>query len=393
MDRAGISTPDPLSATDPDRSFFNNCQPLADGDDAKQYLLGGPDETKGGGAPVWRYTGELMSELYGISVADGNILAAVYDEDEYSLSTYLTQRWNADFVYNPPNKYHPNAGYKLTSQQLPNPFQSINPPIELPCVQDIDSSIEPSTQIFSPPPTISAPQPILPICNHPSTTPTPTSEPTCPPLSQLPKVPLPPDYDYKSAPRSNPHYCPNVQKILDPTSPFSPRQDITGQTERDTYSPNTSKSLPGQCRWVYYTDYKQHPDQWKNLGTLQNGSPLTEMPVQCAIVPVDIMNSRAAAFDSCIQQRIDLNLNAYMTLWQQTGSKPNPQTASDAQTCGPGGSAAHPQTCNNDFQPPCATRFWEQDTAGLPGEDEHPAMLPHHPQRRGAHQLRYVPHL
>src|SRR6185312_4242956 len=92
-------------------------------------------------------------------------------------------------------------------------------------------------------------------------------------------------------------------------------------TDREIYSPKTSVPLQanvsGSCQMpaIGYTNYSE-VDSGTGERYAATWQELDEWPIEGAIVPVDILNIRKDAFDACIRQRIDLNLQAFITLWE-----------------------------------------------------------------------------
>jgi len=332
MERPGPSTEDPLSEKLPSRSFLNNCQPIINGWDAT-YIQFAKDDQKpkeklSGYSPVWQYK----------TRADG-------DEAEYLLSTYLQRSWDANFVY----LANSMGKFKL---KAPAPFNEYFGPIGLPCVRT-ENDPPPPYVIF--PTTPPKPKPVKNRCMPDSVYDTSYGYyDTCSP----PFFPMPPDFNYNSPGKVDPYYCPNVEKITEPSHPFSPRNDYSG-TDRE-YSDRTSIKLrdpkkcpPGEPKCWGYTDWNQ-PDARKPKDKILN--PV----VQCGVVPVDIMNFRRAAFDSCIMQRINWNFNVFIQDWIDNyetlaGACPEPQHSDR------GGRIAE-SGWRNSKGSPCKTRYWEQDT-------------------------------
>jgi hypothetical protein len=380
-------TDDPVSIEDPERSFLSSCQPLVNGKSAKEIeeqlwltdseeiLKGLAKEKESGFATVLRYNRADM------------------DEDEYLLGTYLRSAWNENFI-NIQN--HPdNRGldgepiYKLADGiNLPNPFNNATI-VGLPCVKPGNSAgtfRPPPAQTQAPagrPPTTSEIESLRSLvqrgesnpCPYPESYPEayPESYPEAYPESYpeaypdycgFTQFPVPGDHFYNPLRATSPYYCPNVEKITEPSHPFSPRNDVDNPysphtTDRE-YSLDTSMMVPlNTCNETYparrgYTDYND-PDRIEaeaNLpplpdGTAQSGDYQLRYPVvQCAIVPVDILSFRSAAFNNCISQRITINYNAWLKQWKDTGVAPPPFNAKTG----------------SGWQPPCKTHFWETDS-------------------------------
>ena len=385
LERPGVSADDPLSQYDPIRSILNDCQPLVDGNSALLLEFGRnsqkPNESKAGYAKVLMYP--YRPDL---------------DEADYLLSDYMQKQ-----------KTFPKVVFKRK--------------VGLPCVRDQNDTRVPNY-----------PVPLPAICVDGATCP-PPPPPPCGPYS----IPIPQGTDYVSPQKSNNvnYYCPNIEKITEPSHPFSPRNDTgtsstgtsssgngfsatvssmgmwsqTGAlTDRD-YSQLTSQKLQdpndvGKCytpdlQWMY-TDYSKPGNG--DCGLVRDCEDRELNPtVQCAIVPVDILSFRQAAFDTCIRQRIYYNIDIFLLLWwsagwddispyiQATDNDQNmpgyvdfytnfnppyppfwgahPQTYSvygQSPIFRPGKNPSYPGTwplLNGRFNPPCKTRFFESDDA------------------------------
>jgi hypothetical protein len=306
MERPGIATDDPLSQQAPDKSYLNNCQPLLNGDDAYEVQYHNGDPMKAGFAPVWSY-------IYSFA-----------NENEYVLSDRLQRDWDAEFSGSP-------GGYKIKGIPLKNTF----PTIGLPCVRDSRTpNFIPTTYFLSPtPPAVAGARRSI-RCSPDSP---PDSAAESPATCQNPWRPIPSDMAQTSQGIMTPSYCPNVEKITTPSNPYAPRDEVSGATDRD-YSDRTSEQIqiPDlNCRTTQYRDYTPYNDPAKTTADPQY--KLKHPTVQCAIVPVDILSMRAAQFDNCITQRININYDSFV-LWVNVN-----RTAAG-------------------FTPPCATRYWETDS-------------------------------
>lgn len=307
MERPGIATSDPLSQMNPNRAIENSCQPLVNGKDARILKFHPQAENKFGFAPVQQYTNRPDM-----------------DEAEYILSTYLTRSWNNNFSTSKtvPTPYPLDARFQL-SQVLPSKI----PRVDMPCVKGTVSSFSPaSTNNYQAP---------VPVCDCDL------------PYSQLM---FQPDYQYSSPSKYAPdkadgYYCPNVEKIVDPTGPFSPRNDTTGMTDRDfsTYS-STEYPSPNSCSSTKKFGYTN----WNNSKVPATGDNdhLKYPVVQCGIVPVDVLSFRDPAFQACMRNRLEYNKGK----WMEAGF-PDPPSLKDAY-----------QGNYGAWTPPCATRYWEQDS-------------------------------
>jgi hypothetical protein len=393
-----FGTYNPLSKVTPDLRgplalIANSCQVLGAGDKAKNAPLGTDMRTLATGAPAW-------------SLKKPSILAALYDEGgEYMPSTDagwiesswhestvigMLQRdnggnyWSSDefggrwgwdaYFHCPggsypcdiPNPFYLGQPYKLT-EYIPNPFVT-EPPIEVPCVQELGVPDAPGPITYPSP--LSETTPIPPTCSAPPET-APQQGPETAPETPACGNPGPPgDYEWQPVPThlipgsQSEYWCPNVEAIFDPQW-WQERLDFSGD-DRDTYSPDTDitlyNPLDNCAETLGYTDYNQHPLDWQHLN---------EWPVTGALVPVDLLNTRYDAFQSCIMQRINWNIQAFVKLWEEDGVPPPQQTAADAAEYGNGGTVDNPQlNPGGTFWPPCATRFWETDTC-----DECPVKL------------------
>ena len=347
---------DPLSSVDAERSYLNYCQPLIRGDYAQWLEFDRLERASGwdkdsGYTPVLRYPND-----------------ETHDEDEYLLSAYMQAEWDYNFnpgVYSSPGGYYGFQFKKDTLTKKPRSFPKIFPHTELPCIPKEDMPLLNTDPTYFPPPDF---------CGDP---------PPCPPY---PYKQIPQDYVYGTSPRETP-YCPNVEKITVPSNnPFTPRHDygyytgydgIAHKTDRE-YSDDTSIPLINPMQWPTVSpcympdlDYYWGYNAWNGVGRTtdpQNPNlkkPWIEnnaYPVQCAIVPVDILSFRAAAFDSCITQRINYNLNDFVVKWLQ-GYYPAPAEWDTLE----GGLYSsydrehYPWHTYSSFVPPCSTRFYEYD--------------------------------
>ncbi len=370
MERPGIGTDDPLSKIDPERSFLNNCQPLVNGEDARKIEFGDKKYTdhdkKVGYSPVRRYDFNDALNGYGgsgggYSSGDSGKALDTHNEDEFLLADgkkesyeIVQHEWDKAFldIKNGRLAAYPQYTIKPEYRDM---FKYKFPKVSLPCREDKIGPVGKTGLL--PPPSEAPPKhpgskPNGPSCGYGSYT---NDEyynsyydsyyDSCP----KPHFPLPPDYQSMLPPITE-YYCPNVEKITVPAeNPFIPRNDIVG-TDRG-YSDSTSICIqdPTQCNasktYFGYTDWNgvgecpgsgDHHKDWKERN---------EYPVECAIVPVDILSFRAQAFNSCIMQRINFNLNKFIELWIETGKYPDPAHAD-----------------GSGFNPPCKTRFFENDT-------------------------------
>jgi len=395
MERPGESTDDPLTAFVPDRAFLGNCQPFINGISAERVMrekwqesvtpptpgevTANDIEEASGFAPVWQYPRRPD-----------------YDEAEYKLSTYLQKAWNEDFVQGVP--VDPRIPTRLNTR-IHKRFQDI----QLPCVQVSDSP--------NPPPPLPFPVPGASTTSSavggvggaggasgvgsdgggagssscPSSSPSSSSSGTSPSPSPGPCGATRPitDATYVSAGSGPTYYCPNVERITEPSHPYSPRAymvpntigganpalfdqlfDSDGNGTNDTgyltdrdYSWATTECVrdcndntlkrgyttyqPENCnpppRFITSSRY------WKPIpppaGEVYREEQIREPIVQCAMVPVDILEFRDEAFENCIMQRINYNFNE----WARRH---------------------YPQA--DTFRPPCKTKFWETDQATDP---------------------------
>lgn len=121
------------------------------------------------------------------------------------------------------------------------------------------------------------------------------------------------DRDYSWATTDCVYHCPSNKYIRGYT------------TYEPYYCPPLSGVIP-TSPWVSFEGGTPYVDDIKRI---------RHPTVQCAIVPVDVLEFRDQAFYTCIMQRINYNFNAWIA-----AGYPNP-----------------------DFwNPPCKTRFWETDS-------------------------------
>jgi len=348
MERPGAGTDDPLSIFDPDRTYLNSCQPFVRGqlqlDVINDQVKGARDlqmaawdsrhsvnkytslwEKQSGYAPVFQWRGR-----------------ADWDEADYFLSLQLKKTW--DYIFN-------HVGDGVTESPIlkikdgvnyTNPYNTAQP-VELPCIYP--NGVPPQTYGSFPPPELdphtSPPPPG--ICNAHGDSVTPCSKPW---------FYMPGDIN-PGIHSGQTHYCPNVEKIIEPGHPFAPRNDIwPGYYNEDRkYSRKTSQIVQypdtchNDCR-LGYTNYNADYDQSSCSSQVPKPFPDMDkwrkaMPVvQCGVVPVDILSFREATFDNCIMQRINWNFNAWMA-------------------------AGYPMP--GSWNPPCKTRYWETDVSSVAG--------------------------
>jgi len=302
MERPGNSTTaDPLSQVDPLQSILNSCQPFINGKDAaglEFYPAGSrPNEKKSGYAGVLEYP--FRPDM---------------DEAEYILSNYM---------------------------QLEKTYPAVNfvRNVGLPCVGIKD----PATLPIYPVPLPSVPAPAG--C--------PPPPPPCGPYTH--PIPMTLKYvspNYLPEPPLN-YYCPNIEKITEPSHPFSPRMDVTHAdaqpnnvstiadsptfdsppgslgfwsqrgtlTDRDyTYKTSVQWQNPNKVGRCYSEDRQFLYTDWNAGGPYDCGSRYCadmelDPVVQCAIVPVDILSFRLASFNNCMMQRIDYNIDIFLLWW------------------------------------------------------------------------------
>ncbi len=199
-------------------------------------------------------------------------------------------------------------------------------------------------------------------------------------------IPMSTRDDYKSVGRSKPGFCPNVEKIIDPTLPFAPRndyinprdhQDAAGNFDypgefareiellKDATFDQFSISPPNTAQYATDREYSFQTNVFTPRDRIFHDwgyaysdfnptmtNPITADPavrleslkypeVQCGVVPVDIMAWRRNAFDNCIMQRINFNFVTYrrrnfLSYYYKNTLKP--------------------------WKKPCVTRFWEHDS-------------------------------
>ncbi len=351
----GGGTDDPLSNIDPWAAFLDSCQPLVRGDEAENIKFAGwmkdPNvsqiEKRAGFSPVWKSWRPDENEA------------------EYLISSYLHSAWYVNFIANPLLK--PEA----ERPPIPdNPYATFA--VSLPCIEETNSPFPAGGGGFRPPRWL-PPDPTSPVCNPATPYPSPSPSPCGPPYFALP-----PD-DWGNPPALKQDYCPNVEKIVEPRSPFTPRWDIQnlarpGYLIDRAYSNETSRCIPEDLcepespQHRGYTTYVGggvptfcHNDPWGAEGTPITTSPYYDPstggahqtnnilfpPVICAVVPVDILSFRSRAFDSCIMQRINHNYND----WILNGFLDPYEMSED-----PGGW----------WVAPCSTRFYENDSGVCP---------------------------
>jgi hypothetical protein len=409
LERPSGGTGEGLSTLKPDRSISNNCQPLMNGNiaNALQQSLWEQKTTPA----IAQFKGYQNPDDMERGAGFSPVLQAKgrpdVDEAEYLISTYLQKSWDSNF--NPgttPPATNPAADRSLPNYQMAEvvappyvPQAFTYPAIALPCVADP----------FGNPVGVDNPEPIAPSCAPP-----PSDSPAACPPHRTP----PASYAYKTAPTAR-YYCPNVEKIVEPSHPYSPRNDIATKSPDGSVTPHTQiytpdPTTPGALKWAFtsktltdrdYSYLTSTPVNWykgqcgnfvlgwsnfsaQGPGNDSSGSenflpyaddgsridkkqmadptddpikdPSWQTPhpvVQCGIVPVDILSFRSAAFDNCIMQRIDINYNAFV---QQSMDQYNNHGVVLHPFDPSDLDRTNPKQAGN-FVPPCATRFWETD--------------------------------
>jgi hypothetical protein len=302
-------------------------------------------EKQSGLAPVYQFPGR-----------------ADIDQAEYLLSAILSKSWKENFKYvggklseDPRFVVVERYKNKPIEDAFPDPFKDID--ISLPCVQQAGGAPTPNRFPwrfnYDPKPEV-----YFNSCY-------PESPPDSPPDCSPRWYNLPADQNALSY-NTQPHYCPNVEKIIEPSHPFSPRHLMTGMTDRD-YSQRTSIKMDRKIRAlnlcddhiVGYTDYnvdlisqggfsKVTPKPFDDMSRYRSAIPT----VQCGIVPVDVLEFRKDAFENCIMQRINFNRNVFTYLHLILEDE-GPLAASYDR---------FGQRNISRFNPPCKTRYWETDS-------------------------------
>jgi hypothetical protein len=434
LERPGLSADDPHTNTNPNQAILQTCQPLVRGDVADFIQF-----------PHSQYESKTnmrkLEERSGFAHVNASSRPDI-NENEYVLNYSLASQWYANFLgfggggLSIDNKLLQGGGKILKDFQATyNKF--INTTISPPCVVYAGGSGggggvygSRRSKIWYPP--NKCPQWLCYGFWH-----------SAGPIREVSKG-------------SNSGYCPNVERIIDPSGPFNPRNeyvrdvysravplmnseyasrtgddDSTVQPSSDrSYSTFTSifflREYRGPCceegrvgtwtpssgaycnnnprdpecgarschRWKCgYTSYNciqpRTPPyyQWTWHASLKKKYP----PVQCAVVPVEIMNFRFDSFHSCITQRIAINFNR----WIDQGApnfnglnygRDKINTTPDIHeyngdlaqawmkskhTNSPSAYSAWGTQVNTDpniadrsiYKPACATRYWETDNA------------------------------
>lgn len=274
LERTGKQTDDPLTAVDPDRSIFKNCQPLAEAGNSKANAANavGKGGYKGY-SPVLQYKNRAD-----VDEAEFPVHTPCVAEKGSPSPDVNTLRWssfNAIAI----------GGYGVIAV--------------MECIFTLGE-----------------------YCKGP-----------------VFHAPIPDDLGYNSKGKADPKFCPNIEKINDPSYPFAPRLDtvqkddgllsglVNHSTDRE-YSVETS-----------HLTFKERIVNGTETGYNEKDGLPDEPAVQCAVVPVDIMNIRKEQFDTCIEQRINFNFwswrfNNFLDWYSLKDS---------------------------NWKPPCKTRFFEKD--------------------------------
>lgn len=323
LERAGKASNDPLTATAPSQSIFNNCQPLMNGTDAKNVIGGASPVVKGftnGYAPVLQY--KNRPDL---------------DEAEYNPSTYLTKTWNSNFSGKPAPTFQ-----NLFPCAIQPSNQGSNPTVGWAAFNAI-VTIKYAIAFFVESVFLDYHKGLVP------------QLPVGPDPTPMQHAAVRSDYNYSSSGLGDKNFCPNVEKINNPSHPFSPRDDykkVAMIAGNEMYSPTQSygtdrgysleTSLPTIKERVLngiavgYTDYNDPTKLTKDKLIDRQKHPA----VMCGIVPVDILEPRRKAFDNCIMQRIEYNYYSWRNnnFSEFYGEK------------------------DPNWTPPCKTRFYESDS-------------------------------
>ncbi|MDX1974349.1 MAG: hypothetical protein SFT92_01595 [Rickettsiales bacterium] len=414
MERPNVGTDDPLSLIDPERAILDSCQPMVNGNAAYKVM-----RAQFSNDPYEKKLPSIIEKNSGFAPVPAYNKRADRNLAEYYLSEYVQKAWDRD--YNPVYKYNPLTGKdevviepQISTVQPVNPITNHIDPVtgkkllgytlpkdkripkdfgtfDLPCIMPqkiwINSGDRPTM-----PPNINGE------ADDGFTCPNPAPSSKCLTFYDIDK-----DYEDFTHHSNNPPggYCPNVEKINDPTHPFSPRYDIVTYFRRATITdPETGEKKPGD---IYpQTDFGAIRDgqvmhgtptippnligtdraySWIASSTMEDkctkqkffmysdfnakpinpdGSPAGEPyrseadknnnpVVQCALVPVDVLTFRFEAFNNCIRQRINYNFNDYL--------KKGHYRTNNLQKTDHGG-----RIPKRGYNPPCKTRFWETDS-------------------------------
>lgn len=337
LERAGDNTDNPLTKYSAVQAIFDSCQPLMSGNNGKSLI--------GGFSPVLQYPNR--PDL---------------DEADYEPSKYLKQRWSGLFQ----GKNEPG-------------FQNLFPCL----VQNSAADSKRNWDSFNK--TVIASYATIAVIE-------------CLVLYKKCEgpvwfTPIETDKTHNSPGVGKADFCPNVEKINDPVHPFSPRDMLFKKASYLTSIPvaeNAHIALPIETPDLTPFSHKYGTDRgysWETSsivpipmerfpgGTYATAAPITKSvagisviqapnytdyanpknladidkvvdmikhpPVQCAIVPVDILESRRKQFDACIMQRIQYNYHTWRfnNFADYYGFKDYPKT----------------------WTPPCKTRFYEHD--------------------------------
>ncbi len=348
LERNGPSTDDPLTydanrGGDPELAIFNSCQPLVNGNSARliaeALAAGNPPPVSAGFAEVLQYQRPDL------------------DEAEYSVVDQLNRSFRLTFPDG--NNSQPN-------------YSNVNPPVYqniYPCVRNMSDA---------------GPMMVTDWENFNNTLIINYAISFMVETSVLDKnwgpqyfVPIS-NYDaYSSIGQGRAGFCPNVEKINVPTHPFAPRDDyrpsprtfadkfarmleLVGRANLDQFSfgnPNTeiyATDREYSFQTNVYTPRDRIFNTWEfsysgfnpTMTSPPTVDPAVQMnslkhpEVQCAIVPVDIMEPRRRAFDNCIMQRINFNF----TTWRRRNFL-----------------SYYYRRTLPEWRKPCVTRFYESD--------------------------------
>ena len=295
LERAGDVTDDPLTEYNPTQAIFNSCQPLRGGVNGFSSVMQYPSRPD-------------------------------LDEADYDPSVYLSKSWKKEF----------------SGKNTSSPFQNL-----FPCVLS-NKSKDPKRNWMAFNSIVAKHYAIIAFIEC-------TILEKC--EGPVIDIPIRDDATYNSPGKGRGDFCPNVERINYAEHPFAPRDDykkvpmIAGNeiysisqnygTDRG-YSWETSlpvlkeRSLNGIA--IGYTDYNDHSKMADTDFLIDRQK---HPAVQCAIVPVDILEPRREQFNNCIMQRIEYNYHSWRfnNFVEYYGLQ------------------------DDNWTPPCKTRFYEHDDA------------------------------
>ena len=365
LDRPGLSTDDPLTNADPNAAVLQTCQPMIHGFAADKLEF--PDSEKASKGNMTKY--EVRS---GFADVRYNPYRPDANEGEYEIGPYLKAEWQS--IFGSPGPFTGGGKYQMDPKLLKDVSGSDDSVtkdfkdtydnlthISMPCLVQNITALGIAGGVWG-------------YVDYRGSEGTSSCTQTCgvDPVDGVDKcyttcTQICPDTEckvyYHSAPsivfqqaQTRQDFCPNVERVIDPILPFSPRNQLIYDTQSMAMSrvwdgeyPSSAVNVNPQpassdraYSWftsIYYKEWATNAPagQQENnacyydtcgytsyncimpLDCYQCGEwswttnlKIKYPPVQCAVVPVDILTFRFEGFNACIMQRIAINFNRWI---------------------------------------------------------------------------------